>query len=73
MNCPPNKEYDFNYDGSCKRIDYCCSECGCMVTTKFVYIYKNIYLLENRASVCVDGMVFWSNKTVTKKIVEYRV
>lgn len=57
-------------DCKCQSIHYNCPECGCMVTTKFVYIYRTVRLIENRASVSVGNMVFWSNKAVAKMIIE---
>lgn len=67
------KQYEYNCAGKCSRVNYCCPECGCMVTTKYIYICKTIHFIENRASVCIGDTIFWSNKTVAKKIVEYQL
>lgn len=57
----------------CKSIHYNCPECGCMVTTKYIYLCRTVYVLENRASVCIGDTVFWSNKAVAHKIVEHQL
>lgn len=57
----------------CKCIHYNCPECGSMVRTKFVYIYRTVYMLENRACVSVGDSIFRSNKVVAKKIVEHQL
>lgn len=75
MEKPKHKDikYDFNCAGKCSRMRYCCPECGSMVTTKYIYICRTIYAIENRASICIGDKVYWSNKTVAKKIIEYEL
>lgn len=67
-NCGNKKNHR---DCKCSCTRYNCPECGCMVTTKFVYICRTVRLIENRAFVSVGNTIFWSNKVVAKKITEH--
>jgi|GEM_PF-4725657 len=61
-----------NYTQNTGDNNYNNSECDHMIKTKYIYIYRNIYSLENRVSLSVGDKVLWSNKTVAKKVTEYQ-